>query len=157
MTDAKTLWLSRLAVVLRVFLGLTFVYAAVLKAMDPAALADEIANYRMLPAGLVPLAAATLPGIELASGLFLVLGIWTRASAAIIGGMLVVFIIALSAAMARGLDIQCGCFGDAAPVDIWLIWRDVAYLAVAVGIILWDKSLLSLGPPIASKLLRQSS
>ena len=123
----------------RVVLGALFVYAAVLKLADLALFAEEIANYQMLPARVVPLVAVTVPGVEIAAGLLLALGLWARAAALVIGALLVVFIAGLSQALLRGIDLRCGCFGGAAPATWWTVARDVAMLLPAAAV-------LGLGP-----------
>jgi hypothetical protein len=60
---------------------------------------------------LLNLAAITLPWIEIVAGVFLVLGIWMRASAILLSALTLVFMVAIGSALARGLDIDCGCFG----------------------------------------------
>ena len=94
------------AALARLSLGALFAYAALTKLADPARLADDIANYRMLPAHLVPWLAAVLPGIELVTGVLLIVGVSTRAAAGLAAAMLAVFIAATGQAMARGLDVE---------------------------------------------------
>jgi uncharacterized membrane protein YphA (DoxX/SURF4 family) len=74
-----------------------------------------------------------LPWIEVLAGLALVLNFAPRAGSVILGVMLVVFIAAILSAMARDLDIACGCFGTSdATRTGWLAFsRDVAFLALA--------------------------
>jgi uncharacterized membrane protein YphA (DoxX/SURF4 family) len=91
-------------------LGAIFVVAALPKIADPPAFAHMIYNYRLLPGGLINLAAITMPWIELFSGLALLLGIWTRPARWIITALLVTFLIAISINLARGNAIDCGCF-----------------------------------------------
>ena len=115
MTENKGV--QTLAAAGRVFLGGLFVYAGILKAMDPTALAEDIANYRMLPGQLVPLMTAVMPGVEIVVGALLVTGIFIRASATMAAIMLTAFTVALAQAATRGLNIECGCFGGTAPID----------------------------------------
>lgn len=91
-------------------LGLLFVSAALPKLVDPPSFAHMIYNYRILPGPLVNAAALVLPWFELLAGLALVLGIWRRTAAAWIGGMLLLFVAAISFNLARGNAIDCGCF-----------------------------------------------
>ncbi len=91
-------------------LGLLFVSAALPKLVDPPSFAHMIYNYRLLPGELVNLSALVMPWFELLSGLALVLGIWRRTAAAWIGGLLLLFIAAISFNLARGNAIDCGCF-----------------------------------------------
>lgn len=120
-----------LAVVARLVLGATFVLAAVTKLPDLPSFAEEVANYQLLPAALVPLAALAFVGTELVAGLALLAGVWVRAATALSAAMLVVFIVALTQALARGIDLRCGCFGGAELATWGTVARDVGLLAVA--------------------------
>ncbi len=97
--------------IIRLILGLIFFFAAVGKIADPALFAREINNYNLINFELTNLIALTLPWIELIISIFLITGIRIKASSLIAGMMLVVFIFAVASAMARNLDINCGCFG----------------------------------------------
>jgi putative oxidoreductase len=121
-----------LAIASRLALGGIFLYAAVTKVPDMAGFAQDVANYRLLPAALVPWAAAAVVGIEIAIGFALVIGVFTRAAALVAGGMLVVFIAGLAQALLRGIDLKCGCFGGDDAATWATVVRDVAMLAPAV-------------------------
>lgn len=121
------------ATVLRVGLGALFVIAAVLKLRDPGAFATEIANYRLW-SELAPYLATTLPAIELVVGLTLMVAplAWRRAAALATVGLLLVFTIAVAQVVARGINVDCGCFGGrSGPVTSWTVARDLALLAAA--------------------------
>ena len=123
----------------RVGLGILFAYAAVEKLQDLPGLAEDIANYRMLPAALVGPLTVVLPGVELTAAALLIVGYWARAAAAVTAGMLAVFMVALSQALARGVDLNCGCFGSGVePATIGTIVRDAALLCAACGVIVFD-------------------
>ncbi len=101
---------SVIALLCRVILGVILVYASIDKIVHPAEFAKAIGNYNVLPFGLENLLGIVLPILELLVGTCLVLGIMLDGSAIIAAGMMTVFIIALSQAMIRGIDINCGCF-----------------------------------------------
>ena len=116
---------------LRWIVGGFFIYAGLLKAIDPAHFAKDVDNYRMLPFAASAAVALYLPWLEILAGAALAMSVWHRGASLVIGGMLVVFLIALGSAWARGLDITCGCFGRATnqsnyPLALLL---DVALLA----------------------------
>src|SRR6266511_770382 len=98
---------------LRLGLGALFIVAGVLKLRDPTTFATEIANYRFL-AELAPWLAATLPMIEVALGAALIVApvAWRRAAALATVGLLVVFTVAVTQAVVRGINVDCGCFGS---------------------------------------------
>jgi putative oxidoreductase len=114
---------------LRLFLGGFYVVAGAVKIPDPGKFAVAVGNYRLLPHELINMVAITLPWIEVVAGLMLIFGIWLRASAWLINTMTTVFIVAIAAAVARGLSIECGCFGTAGG-------RNVGLIAIAEDIVL---------------------
>ena len=104
-------WISLLV---RITLGLVFVYSSWAKIMDPPGFAEMVWNYRILPSYLVNPVAIVLPWLELLSGLALISGFLHKGAALLVAMMLAVFMIALSTDLARGIAIECGCFPTAA-------------------------------------------
>lgn len=130
---------------LRAGLAGLFVYAGITKLLDVHGFALDIANYRAMPAALVPLMAAALPGVEIVCGASLLLSKTLRAAAWLTATLLGVFTLAVAQALARGISIECGCFGTArAPVTEATLLRDLALLGCA-GLLLW----LTRAPPKA--------
>ena len=122
----------------RVLLGAIFVYASLDKIVDPAAFAQAIANYQILPSSWVNVVALTLPWLELVSGICLIAGKLIRGSALLVTLMLVIFMGALGYSAYRGLDIACGCFSlnnEAAGRIYMDLLRDAALLAVALMVL----------------------
>ena len=127
----------------RVILGAIFVYASLGKILDPAAFAQAIANYQMIPIWWSNAAALILPWLELVSGICLVSGKLVRGSALVIALMLIAFMGALGYSAYRGLDIDCGCFSlnSAASSQIYIdILRDAALLAIALAVLVRTRS-----------------
>jgi uncharacterized membrane protein YphA (DoxX/SURF4 family) len=87
-----------------------FIYASVDKILHPLAFAEAVHRYQILPDPLINITALVLPYLELILGLLLVLGIWLPASALLVNLLLAVFLGAIVFNVARGLDIDCGCF-----------------------------------------------
>jgi hypothetical protein len=111
-----------------------FIAAGALKFRDPTSFALEIHNYQLFP-DLAPWLAATLPSVELVLGLALIAAPrpWLRAGALASTLILLVFTVAVGAAVARGVNITCGCFGEGSgPVTMWTVLRDVAFVAAGV-------------------------
>lgn len=128
---------SVIALLCRVILGIILIYASIDKIVHPAEFAKAIGNYNVLPFGLENLLGIVLPILELLVGTCLVLGIMIDGAAIIAAGMMVVFIIAISQALFRGIDINCGCFkvtvenGGGHQVGIRRIIEDFIYLGMA--------------------------
>jgi len=93
----------------RLVLGGVFVVASIDKIADPAAFAASIGNYRLVSNEIGLVAATVLPWLELFCGLALVSGIATKGSALLTFIMLILFTAGVASALARGLDISCGC------------------------------------------------
>jgi uncharacterized membrane protein YphA (DoxX/SURF4 family) len=93
---------------LRLGLAAIFIYAGLLKLLNPRVFAHALAQYELLPDALLPLVALGLPAAEVLAGLGLVLDL--RFSLLAIQGMLLLFLLVLGYAIFRGLDIDCGCF-----------------------------------------------
>ena len=94
----------------RLILGGVFIYASIDKIIHPAAFAEAVYNYQILPDTLITLTAMILPWLELILGIFLVLGLWLPGAALLINLLLVTFFGSLVFNLSRGLDIHCGCF-----------------------------------------------
>ena len=130
----------------RLLLGFVFIYASLDKIAHPDQFARIIYNYRIVPGELVNLVAIFLPWLELITALMLIVGIWQKGAALIVGGMLGVFIAALSIALTQGIDIECGCFSTTShsrsPV-ISLLIRDILMLIPVFLIIRGREGFLS--------------
>ncbi len=105
----KLLSNSYLNLAIRLFAGIAFVFAAIPKIDRPELFASEILNYRFFPDFAINFVALVVPWIELIAGLSLIAGARIKASAAALAILDLFFIIAILAAMAQGLNINCGC------------------------------------------------
>lgn len=129
-----------LALVLRVFVGGFFVYASMSKIPYPAQFADAIANYRLVPYWILNLGAVMLPWIEFVCGLFLILGFLSRASAILIGLMLIMFDAMVLINMYWGAPITCGCYDTVGePIGWRKIIENGVMLVFAVQVFYCDR------------------
>lgn len=126
--------MTLLARMARFLLGALFLWASATKVPDMAAFAESVANYRIVPPALVPLVASALVGVEIAAGLALILNLWARAAALLLAALLAAFTVGLAGALARGIDLACGCFGGSDAATWWTVLRDLALLAFALGV-----------------------
>src|SRR4029453_753158 len=90
-----------------------FIYAGVLKALDPVQLAHDIDHYKILPWTIAVGLAFYLPWLEIFCSLALIFRLFYRGAVSILTALVGTFLIPTVAAKARGLDITCGCFGHA--------------------------------------------
>lgn len=131
----------------RLILALVFVYAGAVKIQDVVAFAGHVAAYQILPYAMNYLVAATLPYVEFLAGVLLLLNVRVRPALVAIGGMTLVFMVALVSVLLRGLDIDCGCFDPAGGEDVSAgiaLLRDVG-LMVLVGLTWALRSRLTAG------------
>ena len=127
------------APLVRIVLGAIFIYASMDKIANMPDFAKVIFYYRILPVQMVNLLAIFLPWLEFVLGVFLIIGKFERASLLIYSTLIVVFIIALSQALIRGLDISCGCFSvdPSSTSEVWLrIIEDIVILFFSVNLYL---------------------
>lgn len=132
MNDRLSKWAALIA---RVTLGAVFSYAGALKLRDPQAFADSIHSFAVLPSAWISPVALGLPVLEVVLGLFLLLGLRRRACAWLVAALSMVFVIALTQALIRGLPVDCGCFGSGTPSTaktLWAIVRDMGLVALAL-------------------------
>jgi len=143
----------RVELVLRLLLGAFFVYASLDKIWSPAAFAKIVYQWQVV--GPVPsnLVAVTLPWIELLAGLLILVGAWRRESALVTALLLVVFLVAAAAVMARGIDVEnCGCVSvaKAETASSWLpAWtKGVGWFLVSRNLVLLGVALaIAFAPP----------
>lgn len=116
--------------ILRVLIGGVFLVAGFSKAGHADVFAAQIAGFRLLPQIVIAPTALALPYLEMLLGGYLIVGLFTRASAWIATALLALFDAAIASAVVRGLTISCGCFG---PNDTTVTsWTEVARDAVLV-------------------------
>jgi len=123
--------------VLRVLLGVVFIYAGILKLGNPLAFADSIASFQMLPGLAISLFALAMPPFEVIAGILLIIGRWSRPASFCIAVLCVIFGVALLQALLRGLEVDCGCFGSGEPSTFKMgmsLGRDLLLLAGAAWI-----------------------
>ena len=140
-------WLSTVA---RVALGLVLLAASLLKMVDPHQAAAAVQAYQILPVRMAEYVGYGLPLIEFFLAVALIVGFGTRLVAWITAGLMVVFIIGVASAWARGLSIDCGCFGGGGAVApghtryVQEIVRDLGFIGLAVWLIRFPMSRLAL-------------
>ena len=127
----------------RLFLGGVLVYAGAVKVGHPLTAERAVQAYEIFPMGLAGVIGQALPFVEIVLGVLLLLGLFTRPVAVVSTLLMLAFIVGISQAWARGLTIDCGCFGGGGqigaaqtryPQEIardatfalagaWLVWR----------------------------------
>jgi uncharacterized membrane protein YphA (DoxX/SURF4 family) len=126
---------SRLAIGLRLVLGVVFVYAAYTKLRQSWLLfALSIDSYQLLPQWAVLTLARTLPWLELALGLALIAGLWLRYTSIAATAILMLFFSVMVLSYTKGAGIDCGCFGVGEALSLKTLARDGVLLAAAIAL-----------------------
>jgi putative oxidoreductase len=137
-----------LNLVLRLFLGGLFVFASWHKVIEPLAFAMSVRGYKIIPFAYSNVFALVVSWSELIAGVMLILGIFTRKAAGAVAILLVMFIVAITMVVVRGMTVDCGCFSsEGGSSASWLlIVRNVALLAASYLIMRYNDGYLSLFP-----------
>ena len=140
-------WVGLLA---RLIVGGVDLLAGLSKFSDPAGNVRAVRAFRILPESIVPTVGHALPTIEIVIGILLIVGLFTRAMGIVSGLFYIAFIIGISSAWARGLEINCGCFGNGGvPADPQRqyaidIARDIGLLLCSVWLVIWPRTKFAL-------------
>jgi len=102
--------------------------AGIAKVADLEQFRTHVHAFALLPGALEAPFAYALPFVEVALGLYLAVGLLIRPAALFGCFLMVVFVAAMAQALARGLTLDCGCFGSLAQhkIGVWTILRDAA-------------------------------
>jgi uncharacterized membrane protein YphA (DoxX/SURF4 family) len=141
----------------RLGLAAVWLVSGTLKAVDPDQTVVAVRAYDVLSRGAVDAVAAVLPFLEIGLGLLLLLGIGTRLVAVVSALLLLVFLAGVGQAWARGLAIDCGCFGGGGAVApgatayLQEILRDTGFLALAAWLVARPHTLLSVDARLSAE------
>jgi uncharacterized membrane protein YphA (DoxX/SURF4 family) len=134
-------WLGTAA---RLVTGLVWIWAGLLKLPDPEHSVLAVRAYQLLPGDSATPVGHLLPVLEIVVGACLVLGLLTRVAAVVSGVLFAAFIVGIASAWARGISIDCGCFGGGGYVQSaasrypWEIARDVGLLLLSAYLV-WQR------------------
>ncbi len=120
----------------RLLLGAIFIAASIDKIAHPVEFAKIVSNYQILPGHTANIVAIVLPWLEAILGLFILCGWWLPGAIVLADLLLLVFFGALAQAIARGIDLRCGCFSTKAagsPQTIWYLIRDILFLLLGAS------------------------
>ncbi len=149
------LWLGTAT---RLLLGAVWLAAGASKITDLDASVRAVRAYRLLPETAAQVVGAGLPVVELLLGVLLVLGAGVRAAAAVSAVLMLAFVVGIASAWARGLQIDCGCFGSGGelaagqdPTYGTELVRDAALTALAVFLARWPAGRLAIDGLLAAR------
>ncbi|MFC8713030.1 MauE/DoxX family redox-associated membrane protein [Streptomyces sp. NPDC057197] len=139
----------------RLALALVWGWAGWTKIQDPAASVQAVRAYRILPEALVTPVGHGLPALELALAVLLLAGLRVRLAAVLSALLLTGFLAGIVQAWARGLSIDCGCFGGGGEIDsadthyLREAFRDAGLLVLSAWAARWPASRFSLDAALA--------
>lgn len=142
--------LDVVGLIARLILGGVLLYAGATKVLTPVASARAVQAYQVFSFDVAQYIGYALPTIEIILGTLIILGLFTRVTAILGTVLMVVFIAGIASAWARGLAIDCGCFGgggEIAPEDTQYprrIAEDIGFALCGVWLIVRPRSLMSL-------------
>ena len=123
----------------RLVLGGVWIAAGLTKITDLDASVRAVRAYRLLPEPVAQVLGAALPPMEILLGLLLVVGLTVRVAAGVSALLLAAFVVGIASVWARGLRIDCGCFGSGGelaagvePTYGWELARDTGLFVLAV-------------------------
>ena len=134
----------------RLILGGVLLVAGLLKVTHPAKSAMAVRAYEVLPIPVANFLGYALPWIEVGIALLLILGVAIKPAAMMGGFLMFLFIVAISQAWARGLTIDCGCFGGGGQVAkgetkyLEEILRDSGLVILAIYLVKFPRGKFSL-------------
>ena len=123
--------------IVALIIGGIFIYAGVIKAMDPVGFANDIDNYKILPWAISVPFAFYLPWLEILCGWAVILGLLHRGGLLILTALVSIFIAASVISKVRGLDITCGCFGHTSKYLSFFGHLALDFVLLAALVALW--------------------
>ncbi|MDO5698262.1 MAG: DoxX family protein [Dermatophilus congolensis] len=145
--ERVTRWIGLIA---RLVLGGVLFVAGALKVGAPLASARAVQAYDIFPFDVAAVIGYALPVIEIAIGALLILGLFTRVSAVLGTLIMAAFVAGIASAWARGLSIDCGCFGGGGSISPdetqygFDIARDIGFMVCGAWLIWRPRTALSL-------------
>lgn len=145
--DTYQPWITLLA---RLILGGVLLVAGALKVGNLQKSAMAVRAYELLPTAIANFLGYVLPWLEIGLGLLLILGVAVSISGLFGAIIMFAFIIAIAQAWARGLSIDCGCFGGGGPIDpsqtkyLSEIIRDIGLFGVGIFLYYFPKGRFAL-------------
>jgi len=139
-------WIPAVGLVIRLAAAGIWLTAGIAKLFGLEHFREQVTAFKFLPHVLVTPFAYGLPFVEIFVGLYLLAGLFVVPAAILSCVLMVAFIVAMSQAWARGLSLDCGCFGalSRSKVGFWTVARDAALGIPGLILVFWPARLLSI-------------
>ncbi|AKK02014.1 MauE/DoxX family redox-associated membrane protein [Corynebacterium epidermidicanis] len=134
----KKILLDAISFIARFYMSYVWIHAGTAKINDHRDVTQAIAAYQIFTQEWASYLAQLIGPLEIAGGVFLLLGLFLRSASKLSAVVLVLFMIGIGQAWARGLAIDCGCFNvqglndDQTADYLKTILRDLGYLALTL-------------------------
>lgn len=143
--------MARVSFAFRLIIGLLFIIAGLAKISDPIGFFATLMGFRLFPDILLSFLTIFVPWLEFFLGLSLVLGIAHRTSSLLLAVLNVLFALAIGSVVARGIEIDCGCFGLLTDLlhipdkaDMTAVVRDIVFAGMCFTVFRIRQTLYSL-------------
>ncbi|MFP5417373.1 MAG: MauE/DoxX family redox-associated membrane protein [Actinomycetes bacterium] len=151
-TSPHRRWIGWVGLAARLLLGGVLLVAGALKVGTLGESVLAVRAYQLLPYELTEVVGTALPFVEILLGLLLVTGTFTRLSAILGALLMAAFTFAIASAWARGLTLDCGCFGGGGEIPAeqafaaypWEIARDLGLVACGAWLDVFPRTPFSL-------------
>ena len=132
-----------LALALRIYIGTRSVQASIWKIVTPDKWLDNLAAYEIIPFDLVNFVAIIIPSVELICGIFLIIGLRTRAAAAFYGLFILLITMGITVNLLRKRQINCGCFSPTGePISLWKVFKNIFEVIILAQIFFFDRIIM---------------
>ncbi len=138
--SSAQVWIST---ALRLGLAAVLLWSGGAKVSEPSQAVMAVQAYKILPVSVGEFVGYALPLFELALGVALLVGVATRISAVVAGALMTAFVVGVASVWARGLSIDCGCFGGGGAVPegeanyLPVLLRDMGFTAMAAWLVVY--------------------
>lgn len=133
----RTLILDIISAVARFYMAYIWIRAGVSKLGSRVEVVQSVEGYDIFSPTWAQWIATVIAPLEIAGGILLLLGVFLRKSGWLSTIVITLFIVGIAQAWARGLAIDCGCFGPADPTTLGMnylktILRDLVYIFLSL-------------------------
>jgi uncharacterized membrane protein YphA (DoxX/SURF4 family) len=158
-SNQKTITSTYLMLIFRLLLGLLFIFTGASKLIDLSNFQTIIANYKIIPNQILALFSYSIVATELWTGLFLTIGLYTKASSQLALIMILLFSIAIAYGIVNDINTSCGCFASLveSKVGISALARNLLIALISLYISFESNHLFSIDDYLHNKTLKQQN